>query len=86
VPAISAFFGILIRMFYNEHTPPHFHAEYQGERASFDFGGNVIAGEFRSRTARRLVAEWALLHRAELEGDWERARTGMPLFYIEPLH
>lgn len=28
MPTISMFFGILIRMFFNEHSPPHFHAEY----------------------------------------------------------
>jgi hypothetical protein len=28
MPIISRFFGIIIRMFFNEHAPPHFHAEY----------------------------------------------------------
>lgn len=28
MPEISRFFGIVIRMFYNDHAPPHFHAEY----------------------------------------------------------
>lgn len=72
-------------MFYNDHGPAHFHAEYQGERASFDFEGNVIDGQMRSRTARQLVKEWADLHRPELEEDWQRAREGRPLEYIEPL-
>ena len=30
VPIISVFFGIVVRMFYQEHEPAHFHAEYQG--------------------------------------------------------
>jgi hypothetical protein len=85
VPTISAFFGILIRMFYNDHSPGHFHAEYSGERASFDFDGNLIEGEMRSRTARQLVKQWSELHREELEDDWRRAREGSPLNYIEPL-
>ena len=85
MPTISAFFGILIRMFYNDHGPAHFHAEYQGERASFDFEGNLLEGEMRSRTAIQLVRQWAELHRAELEDDWQRAREGRPLNYIEPL-
>ena len=29
-------------MFYDEHNPPHFHAEYQGEKAVFDFRGNLL--------------------------------------------
>lgn len=42
MPEISRFFGIIIRMFYDEHNPPHFHAEYSGKKAVFDFDGNVI--------------------------------------------
>ncbi len=30
-------------MFYNDHNPPHFDVEYQGERATFDFKGNLLA-------------------------------------------
>lgn len=85
MPTISAFFGILIRMFYNDHAPPHFHAEYQGERASFDFDGSQLDGSIRSRVALTLIRQWAELHRAELEEDWQRAREGLPLNYIEPL-
>lgn len=33
-PTISAFFGILIRMYYKEHGIPHFHAEYQATFSS----------------------------------------------------
>lgn len=73
-------------MFYNDHAPPHFHAEYQGERGTFGFQGDPLDGGIRSRTALRLIKEWAELHRAELEDDWDRARTGRPLEYIEPLH
>lgn len=28
MPEISRFFGIIIRMFFNDHVPPHFHAVY----------------------------------------------------------
>ncbi len=41
MPTLSIFFGIVIRMFYNDHPPPHFHAEYQGQKATFTFDGNV---------------------------------------------
>lgn len=69
MPVISMFFGILIRMFYNDHDPPHFHAEYQGQRGKFDLDGDMI-GCVQSRTALRLVKEWAGLHRAEIEANW----------------
>jgi hypothetical protein len=59
VPIISTFFGIVIRMFYQEHEPGHFHAEYQGQQATFLFTGDILAGEIRSGTARRLIRDWA---------------------------
>jgi hypothetical protein len=52
VPIISTFFGIVIRMYYQEHEPAHFHAEYQGQQATFLVTGEVLAGAIRSGTAR----------------------------------
>jgi hypothetical protein len=85
MPVVSTFFGIVIRMFYQEHDPPHFHAEYHGDQAKFGFDGVLLAGWFRSRTARRRVRRWAMLHRKELEANWRRLRGRRPLEHIEPL-
>jgi hypothetical protein len=85
MPVISTFFGILVRMFYQEHEPPHFHVEHQGDHAKFSFDGTVLAGNLRSRTARRRVERWVSLHRRELEANWERMKAGRPLERIEPL-
>lgn len=78
-------FGIVIRMFYKEHEPAHFHAEHQGQQAKFDFGGNVVAGQIQSGTAVRLIREWAVLHRAELEANWAKVKAGRSLDRIPPL-
>ncbi len=85
MPVISVFFGIVIRMFYKEHGVPHFHAEHQGQQATFTLDGEPLAGELSSPTARRLVKEWAASHRHELEVNWSRARNGEPLERIAPL-
>jgi hypothetical protein len=85
VPVISTFFGIVIRMFYREHGVPHFHAEYQGQQATFTFDGQVLAGTLPSRTAVRLIEEWAVSHRAELDANWHRMALGEPLEKIAPL-
>jgi hypothetical protein len=85
VPVISVFFGIVVRMFYREHCVPHFHAEYQGEQATFTFDGEVLAGAIRSRTALRLIKEWATAHRPELETNWGRIKAGTSLDRIAPL-
>lgn len=85
MPEISRFFGIIIRMFYDEHDPPHFHAEYSGHKALFDFHGNILKGSLESRTATRLVREWIDLHATELDAAWQTARNGKEIFEIEPL-
>ena len=85
MPVISTFFGIVIRMFYREHGVPHFHAEYQGQQATFTFDGQALAGSIRSRTALRLIEDWSLAHRNELEANWSRCEAGEPLERIAPL-
>jgi hypothetical protein len=85
VPVVSTFFGIVIRMFYQEHGIPHFHAEYHGQQATFAFGGELLAGSLRSRTALRLIADWANAHGEQLEANWRRAKLGEALERIEPL-
>jgi hypothetical protein len=85
MPQISTFFGITIRMYFGDHAPPHFHAEHQAQRATFDFDGKILKGEIRSRTARRLIEQWALQHRDELMVNWRSIELGRPLNRIAPL-
>ena len=85
MPYVSVFFGIVIRMFYNEHNPPHFHAEYQGQAGVFDFDGKMMRGSLRSKTAKKLICEWAKLHRDELAINWERAVGKQDILKIDPL-
>lgn len=73
MPEVSRFFGIVITMYYNDHTPPHFHVRYGQQRALVSIQSlSVIQGELRSR-ALGLVVEWASLHQNELVENWERA-------------
>lgn len=46
MPRISAFFGIVIRMYWNErdHPIPHFHAEYGDQAAAISVDGEVLGG------------------------------------------
>lgn len=85
MPRISQFFGILIYMYYNDHSPPHFHAEYSGNEALYEIETlRVYAGELPKRV-HNLVLEWADLHRQELMEDWQKARNGEILSEIKPL-
>lgn len=86
MPRISFFYGITITMYWRErdHPVPHFHAEQAGHRASIAIDGMVLAGQLPAR-ALRFVQEWAVLHRDELQANWERARNLEPIERIDPL-
>ena len=86
MPRVSAFYGIVIYMYWNErdHPVPHFHVYQSGRRASVSVDGGVLAGDLELR-ANALVAEWSRLHREELLANWERARQNQPLAGIAPL-
>jgi Domain of unknown function (DUF4160) len=85
VPRISAFYGIVIEMYFGDHPPPHFHARYSGDAAKIEIAtGAVIAGVLPGR-ALRLVREWIGEHRDELEANWERAVRYEEPTPIEPL-
>jgi len=85
VPEISRFYGIVIKMYFDDHNPPHFHADYGSAEAVVDIHNlAIIAGELPPR-ALGLVAEWASLHQEELRACWQRARNLESLGKIEPL-
>ncbi|HBL27886.1 MAG TPA: transcriptional regulator [Acidobacteria bacterium] len=85
MPEICRFYGIIIKMYFDDHNPPHFHAEYGSEEALMDINSlALIAGQLSPR-ALGLVAEWASLHQAELKACWEKARSLESLGKIEPL-
>lgn len=84
VPEISRFLGIVIRMYYEEHGVPHFHAVSGGHEVSVEVQSGVVRGSFPTRALRH-VLEWAELHQAELSANWELARRGKPLMRIVPL-
>ncbi|MDR3557302.1 MAG: DUF4160 domain-containing protein [Syntrophobacteraceae bacterium] len=85
MPSVCQFFGIVIYMYYNDHNPPHFHAEYTGGEVLINIQTlRVISGSI-SRRAHAMVIEWADQHRTELMANWERARRAEALVQIEPL-
>jgi hypothetical protein len=85
MPEISRFFGIIIRMYFGDHNPPHFHAIYQNFTAEYNINTLVvIRGELPPR-AHALVLEWASLHREELIEDWRLASEMLEVKKIDPL-
>jgi len=85
MPTLALFFGITVRMYYDDHPPPHFHAYYAGESAQIVIETlEVLDGHLPPR-AMALVVEWALAHRPELRDNWDRAERHEALMPVEPL-
>jgi hypothetical protein len=85
MPILSRFFGIVIRMFYNDHAPPHFHAEYgEYELVVAISPIRILHGDAPHRV-RSMVIEWTGLHQRELLENWDRSRGGQEPARIEPL-
>ena len=85
MPEISRFFGIVIKIFFEDHNPPHFHAEYGDRMALIEIRTlRVFSGQLPPRVLG-FVVEWATLHQQELLEDWERARAQQALRKIAPL-
>ncbi len=85
MPEISRFLGIVIKMFFDDHNPPHFHAEYGNEMALIGIRTlAVFSGRLPPRVLG-LVVEWATLHQNELFDNWEKAKAQETLSRIAPL-
>ena len=84
MPTVSMFYGILIRMYYDDHNPPHFHAFYNEYEAMFDFNGNLLDGKFPNKELK-LVEAWSIIHKKELEANWLLSKNCEKLFEIRPL-
>lgn len=85
LPTVSRFYGIVIRIYFDDHDPPHFHAIYGENRAIFEIAtGGILHGQLPPK-AVGMVSEWARLHHRELMDDWFRARKRQPLVAIDPL-
>lgn len=85
MPTICEFFGIVIRMYYEDHNPPHFHAIYGEYQVLIDIETlQILQGRLPKR-AMAMVIEWAVEHRQELWDDWKLAEKHYPLNKIKPL-
>jgi hypothetical protein len=86
--AISMFYGLIIYLYHYDnirHHIPHIHVKYQGEWAVISIlEGEIIEGDLKSDKIK-LVQAWILIHKEDLLANWELAKSGQPIFKIEPL-
>ena len=85
MPEVSRFYGIVVRFYYRDHPPTHFHAFYGEHEALIEIETGAIYQGRLPKTAYELVNSWRMLHLDELRVDWNLARQQLPLLPIDPL-
>ena len=84
MPVISRFLGIIITMYWDDHSPPHFHAKYGEYEITVNIDDGIMEGKF-PRRAMKHVVEWYELHKEELKENWELCRQKEMPNSIKPL-
>jgi hypothetical protein len=85
MPTISRFYGILIRMYYDDHGIPHFHAQYAEFKANYSVETLELVVGYLPTPQRKLVEAWAVLHQEELLENADRMDQELPPRKIAPL-
>jgi hypothetical protein len=85
VPEVCRFYGIVIKLYFADHVPPHFHAEYGEYEARIAIESLAVLSGALPPRAMGLVAEWSVLHQRELLEQWQRVMSHEPPARIEPL-
>ncbi len=87
MPIISYFYGITIKMYFNDerqHKLPHVHAEYGDYQAVFDLKGNLLNGKLPFKK-NKIVEAWIIIHEEDLNNLWKVIQEDNDYFKIEPL-
>lgn len=85
MPEVSLFYGIRITMYYEDHNPPHFHAEYNGNKVLIEIeNATVLKGLFPLKQLK-LVLAWSEIHKEELFNNWKLIQEYEEINNIEPL-
>ena len=85
MPTISVFYGIIVRMYFDDHAPPHFHAHCGSHSAVVRIDTLEVIDGSLPRRAFALVLEWAIENRDELRSNWALAERHERLHMIKPL-
>ena len=87
MPALSMFYGIIVRMQSEKggkHHKPHIHALYGDAEIVIALDGEVLEGEFPIRQ-RKMLEGWMAIHEDELKANWQMLSDGEGYFKIDPL-
>lgn len=87
MPALSMFFGIIVRMQSEKggkHNKPHVHALYGDNEIVVGIDGEILEGNFPNKQMKLLLA-WMTIHEDELLANWKLLSNGDGYFKIDPL-
>ena len=71
MPEVTRFYGIIIKVFFGDHPPPHFHAIYGEYNALISIESlEIIEGDLPNR-AQKMVIDWAQMYQNDLLAMWE---------------
>ena len=85
MPELCRFYGIVIRIYFDDHLPPHFHTLYGDHEALIEIETLAVIGGRLPPRALGLVMEWAAEHQEELKTAWDKAQNLEPPGKIAPL-
>lgn len=84
MPEIASIGSIRITMYYDDHNPPHFHAEYGEQKAVIDIQkARVLRGSLPAKQLK-IILGWTVMRQDDLMHNWELARQDLPLKKIAP--
>lgn len=85
MPLISEFFGIKIYMYWADHFPMYFHAEYADHKALINIEeASVLRGALPAKQ-QKLVFAWCEIHKDKLAENWKSAQAHGQISKIDPL-
>jgi hypothetical protein len=76
MPTIAIVDGVKIQMFYNDHTPAHFHALIGDDELLVAIRNLEVIRGFLPPAKRSRVLAWASEHQAELALNWIKCQDG----------
>lgn len=88
MPIISQFYGIIIRIYFNDtekHYLEHIHVQYNEYDAVYSIiDNNVLEGKLPQKQ-HKLVVAWMEIHKDELIALWNISQNDGEIFKIDPL-
>ena len=88
MPIISQFYGIIIRIYFNDsekHHQEHIHVQYKEYDAVYSINNKSVLEGFIPSKQHKLVVAWMEIHNEELHALWNVSQNDGEIFKIDPL-